>query len=470
VSYSSVTGAARYEMTVLGGAYMDSVGTSITTSCIGRGLNTGVQNWYSIQAVAPNGAKGRRATAQMAPVLPVNCSVLVQSDLFVQNISTPQAAVSTCAGGAISDSVRVVIKNAGATLFTNIVAGYSLDGGTPVISTVPGSIAAQQTKAFTFPTLVTISGAGGHTLKVWTQHNGDVVPGNDTSVRAIVVTNVPAMPLPVLQDFETATICDTTANCAATVCPLPGGWINSANGIVDSIDWRVWRGPTPTNNATGTTGPVMDFKPGIGSGRYIYLEADGCAGKRAYLISPCIDLAGVSDGLLRWGYHMRGAGTGELHVDIHSDGAWTLDAASPLIGAQGTGWLTGNLTLSSFANKVIQVRFRGVTGPTAQSDIALDGIEVVSASSLAAIDGAAIAVNIYPNPSTAGFSVMLTGLKGEVSLTVSDLAGRIVERQQVVPRGESASAMLEMRSAPAGVYFLTVRSTGGSLVRKLVRL
>ena len=474
VSYSSVAGAARYELTVLGSAYMDSVGTSTTTSCIGRGLNTGVQNWYSVQAVAPNGAKGRRATAQLAPVLPVNCPGAAAADLFVQSIITPGTAMSSCVGGSVSDSVRIVIKNGGATLFSNIAVGYSLDGGAAVTATVPGSILAQQTKAFTFPSPVVLTGTGSHTLKVWTQHNGDMVPGNDTATRSIVVTSVPSIPSWYsVENFETATICDTMANCGATSCPLPGNWTNEVNGGADSIDWRVWRGPTPTNASTGTTGPIMDFNPGIGSGKYIYLEADGCAGKTAHLVSPCFNVTPGGNGSstnLSWGYHMRGAGTGELHLDVHVDGAWMLDVIPPFIGAQGTGWMTGSHSLAAYLLKPIRVRFRGITGPTAQSDIALDGITIATPESIAEVPGESFSVSVFPNPSAAGFGVSLAGLTSDATLTVTDAAGRVVESTKAAKRGGVATSTLSMRGAPAGVYFLTVRSEDGSVVRKLVKL
>lgn len=468
VSYSSVSGAAGYVVTALGATYMDSVGSSSTTSAIARGLNTGVQNWYSVQAVAPNGARGRRAIAQIAPVVPFNCSV--PFDLALQSISSPASAISHCAGGASTDSVRIVVKNNGLTAMTGVTAGYSLDGSTPVTAVVPGTIAALSTRAFTFPTPLSLTGGGVYMLRVWAQASGDAVPGNDTVVQTIIINAATPTMLPVIQDFETATLCDTAANCEAVICALPGGWTNAASGDLDSVDWRVWRGPTPTNLATSTTGPIMDYKPGIGSGRYIYLEADGCAGKTAHLLSPCIDLTGVTDAQLRWGYHMMGSGIGELHVDVQADGVWNLDVATALVGAQGSMWKQGLLSLSTFHDKVIQLRFRGITGPTAQSDIALDGIEVTSVASVENTPVNGLSMTISPNPSAGDFIATLNGLKTEASLTITDIAGRVVGTTTVLPRAGAATVTLPLGNQPAGVYFLAARSAGGNWVRKLVRL
>jgi hypothetical protein len=362
-----------------------------------------------------------------------------------------------------------LIKNNGVSTFSNITAGYSVDGGVPIAALVPGTLSALASRTFTFPTPLTLAGAGTYTLKAWTQHGMDAVPANDTSVRTISVSASTPVTLPVMQDFETFALCDTAANCDVAVCALSSSWTNASIGA-DSVDWRVWRGPTPTNLATGTTGPFMDYKPGIGSGRYVYLEADGCAGKTAHLISPCINLAGVTDAELHWGYHMMGAGTGELHIDVHADGVWSLDVTTPLLGAQGTSWNAGTASLAAFAGKIIKVRFRGITGPTAQSDIAVDGIQLLSPASVTPRTVGILGVSIYPNPSATSFSVTLTGLNAPAQLTVSDVSGRIIEEQVAEPRAGAAQTTIQLRAAPAGVYFLSVRSTDGSVVRKLVKL
>ena len=56
--------------------------------------------------------------------------------------------------------------------------------------------------------------------------------------------------------------------------------------------------------------------------------------KIAHLTTPTIDLSGVTQPGLSFWYHMYGATTGELHVDVWSGGAWVLDVMPALIGQQ----------------------------------------------------------------------------------------------------------------------------------------
>jgi PKD repeat protein len=77
---------------------------------------------------------------------------------------------------------------------------------------------------------------------------------------------------------------------------------------------------------------------------------------------------------------MNGANMGTLHVDVLSNGAWTLDAMTAISGNQGNQWRQGNVNLGAYAGTVVNVRFRGETGSDFASDMALDDIGIVEAS------------------------------------------------------------------------------------------
>lgn len=467
VSYSAVPGASRYVVRVLGAAYMDSVASSTTTTCVVRGINTMQANWYSVQALASNGGKGRRATAQIAQAVPFNCTVV--NDLTVLSVQTPAASISQCTGGSTTDSVRVTLRNLGLSNFSNVSLFYSLNGGPAVSAVFAGSIPAGALRNFTFPAPLTLTGGGTYTLKIWAQHPADAVPANDTLTRTITVAQSPLVALPLTMNFESFSLCDTSANCGATVCTLGAGWSNAAG--VDSIDWRVWSGPTPSWTQTaGATGPSVDYNPGTAAGRYAYLEANGCFQKTAHLLSPCINLAGVSAADLRFAYHMLGAGTGALHVDVLSEGVWTMDVATPIAGNQGAGWKVANVSLpAQLMGKVINLRFRGVTGSSLESDIALDDISVFDPAGVGQAPSS-LAVDIFPNPSAGSFSLTMAGVKGSVELFVTDMNGRELERRAVEEKAGVVTTTVQLRNSAAGVYFLTIRSAEGVLVRKLVKL
>jgi PKD repeat protein len=156
---------------------------------------------------------------------------------------------------------------------------------------------------------------------------------------------------------------------------LSDGWLNETNGQGDDIDWRVDAGGTPSS----ATGPSGDHT--TGSGNYLYLEASaGCEGQWASLVSPCIDLTGVSAPTLSYWYHMYGGDMGELHVDLFDGNTWIEDVVPALAGDQGNAWVQQTYDLSAYSGQTINIRFRGLTGNGFESDLALDDIGIFDLS------------------------------------------------------------------------------------------
>ena len=210
------------------------------------------------------------------------------------------------------------------------------------------------------------------------QYTVTLTASNGNGTDQLVMTdyidiNEASISLPFYEDFESMSTCSTASNCGGTVCTLNNGWTNASNGTEDVMDWRVDSGGTPSNG----TGPNQDFNPGTGSGKYIYTEASSCFNQDAELISPCINLMGVSNPSLTFAYHMNGTDMGSLHIDILVDGIWQEDIIDPISGNQGSNWLQKTIPLTSFVDKLITLKFRGVTGPSYRSDIAIDDISIV---------------------------------------------------------------------------------------------
>lgn len=145
------------------------------------------------------------------------------------------------------------------------------------------------------------------------------------------------------------------------------------NGGGDDIDWTRLSGATPSSG----TGPSGDHT--TGSGSYVYTEAsaanNGSPNKTALLQSPCIDLTGANAANLTFWYHMFGTSVGSLDVEVSDDcSAWT--SLFSVSGDQGNQWLQANIDLSSHVGAVKTIRFRGVTGSSWSSDIAIDDIAI----------------------------------------------------------------------------------------------
>jgi|GEM_PF-2647792 len=154
---------------------------------------------------------------------------------------------------------------------------------------------------------------------------------------------------------------------------LGNGWTNEATSP------GVW---TADSAGTGSsnTGPSADHTLGTSSGVYLYREASNNTNEQADLTSPTIDLSGVSAATVEFYYHMYGEDMGELRVDVYSGGSWNLDVFPVLTGQQQTAsedpWIRARFDVSPYTTADFQVRFRGITGSSFTSDMAIDGFVV----------------------------------------------------------------------------------------------
>ena len=163
--------------------------------------------------------------------------------------------------------------------------------------------------------------------------------------------------------------------CASTVTSYPyaegfesgwGGWVNVSG---DDMDWTRDSGSTPSSS----TGPS-----GAHSGSYyLYTEASSpnYPNKTALLESPCLDLSSMEGAELTFWYHMYGSAMGSLSVEVSEDCKdWTTEWSQS--GDQGNGWHQARVNLVSYNGSTVKLRFRGVTGSSYRSDMAIDDVGV----------------------------------------------------------------------------------------------
>ncbi|MBL4655690.1 MAG: T9SS type A sorting domain-containing protein [Bacteroidia bacterium] len=174
---------------------------------------------------------------------------------------------------------------------------------------------------------------------------------------------------PYNEDFEAEPLCASTCS---TACALTGVWTNS---LSDNIDWIVDEGGTPSTS----TGPSIDNTTGSATGNYLYTEATGACSPsaEAILLGPCFNLTACSTPAINFYYHMFGSDMGTMFLEVEAipgSGTWT--TLWTLAGDQGDVWNLVNVSLIAYAGTTIQLRFRGVTGPSFQSDMAIDDINL----------------------------------------------------------------------------------------------
>ena len=80
-------------------------------------------------------------------------------------------------------------------------------------------------------------------------------------------------------------------------------------------------------------------------------------------------------------------------------------------------------------------------------------------------------VNIYPNPAEDVLNVSLSGkLRGNVSITMTDAVGRVVNTKQVSKMQSGLVEYFNIANYSRGVYFVRIDTDEGSLLRKIVKL
>ena len=175
-------------------------------------------------------------------------------------------------------------------------------------------------------------------------------------------------PLPVYTSFENESTCP---NSCGVVCNLAEGFLNDTT---DAVDWIVYSGNTPS----GSTGPSNDHTLGNNLGKYIFLEGSCPNGLEASLISPYLDLNGLSSPQLVFWYHMYGSDMDSLHIDIDTSGVWENDFIIPWTDNLNA-WQFKTVDLSSLLSaSQVRIRIRGRTGNGYRSDMALDDIGIIT--------------------------------------------------------------------------------------------
>lgn len=469
VSFDAVSGATGYYVSVLGTKYMDSVAYCPTNTCVVKNIDTRTGGRFTVTALGPNGARSKPALAVVYGAAPINCSA--PEDVAVETFVTPATnTVVDCQAGTTFDFVRVGIRN---NSFQPIGSGftfnYSVNGGTPIVHNYSNSIGTGFRDTVAFSTPLNLTTPGTYDIKAWLDWNSprNTILSTDTITMQKTIVHPGTMVDKKPEDFESFSLCATTPDCGLTICPLNGDWTNESNTI-DDIDWRIHSGPTPSRIATGNTGPQQDHNPGNNIGQYAYLEASGCNEQEGLLITPCIEVTS-SDYVIAFAYHMFGSDMGELHIDALVNGVWKKDIVSALSGNMGDQWHPTIVWLHSFLGEKINIGFRGVTGKGDLSDIAIDDISVYIAENITDVNNN-IAANIYPNPSDGIYNLNISGMDGDVELTVTDINGRVLQVKTLVAQSKHMSTAIDMSQQAPGVYLLTIKHEQGTINKKLVKM
>ena len=189
----------------------------------------------------------------------------------------------------------------------------------------------------------------------------------------------PVVTAPWTEDFEGPTF---VAGSHSAVLPTfdPCWTVIPVSGA--GYSWWVETDNTASFITGNSTGPSADHTTGVpGSGQYIYTEASsGSTGHQAEILTPLIDISGITNPALRFWRHFYGANIDEFFVEVDAGGGF-----QTIYQTQGPGpqtdetdpWVEEVLDLNAFAGSTaLQIRFRAIRGGGLVGDMALDDISV----------------------------------------------------------------------------------------------
>jgi subtilisin-like proprotein convertase family protein len=110
----------------------------------------------------------------------------VVTHIFANDIGVAEITGPDDGEGLGMEPVEITIENFGASPQSNFDVSYSIDGGTPVVETITGPLAAGATMPYTFTALGDFSVVGSHLLSSSTLLAGDSDTANNTSTRVVV--------------------------------------------------------------------------------------------------------------------------------------------------------------------------------------------------------------------------------------------------------------------------------------------
>ncbi len=152
-------------------------------------------------------------------------------------------------------------------------------------------------------------------------------------------------------------------------------WVQAREG--DDMNWST--GPSTPSSSTGPDGAQ--------SGQtFMYFESSlkYTSSDEAILLSPCYDFTGLTDADITFYYHMHGANTGTLKLDISVDDGVNWTNLFTISGEQhaygSTPWTLKSINLNSYIRQKAQLRFKAIGTGSSKSDISIDNVTVSGSS------------------------------------------------------------------------------------------
>ena len=377
LAWDSVHNVSHYVVYKYNAGAMDSIGMATDTFFVADKADySSNDEWYAVAPILGNSI-GVRSDAYNKPKGIFNCNLT--DDIDIVTMSSPSSYGMPDCYPTSNVPVSINLRNHGSNDAFNFVVSYSLNGGAAIADTVKDTIPPGAEYLHEFQNSgINMQALTNYDFEFLVDYDLDRNPLNDTlRIRTRLVSST-QYSIPYLNNFEGFSACGTSSNCGQTLCNLNDGWNNLSNLHIDDHDWRVTSGPSPS---TGT-GPNQDFLPGNATGQYLYLEASsGCDSSEAILLSPCLYIdTSASQPTIEYAYHMLGSNMGKLNVDLITEAGEIINVVPEVSGNQGANWVVQQIDMLAYKGQVVTLRFKGKTGNSYESDLALDYFNLFDAA------------------------------------------------------------------------------------------
>lgn len=375
------------------------------------------------------------------------------NDASIAEVIVPQTGC-----GLTSDSIRVIITNAGTAVLNSVPVAYEVNGGTPVTDISNTPLNPGDSVLFTFGTTVNFAVAGDYDIVAYSDLVMDGDRNNDTTAASL--TSVPTVSFPYVENFETSN----------------GGW------VVEGAN-PTWQWGAPASSPINTAGQGLNSWVTNLTGQYNNSE-------NSFLVSPCIDLSGqTNDPTLTFlQTFITESCCDEGWVDMSLDGGLTWNklvdngSARNWYNDTGNQWWDGsnasgagvydtvsNVLTGAAGNANVRIRFAfSSDGSVTEQGFAIDSINIDISTSIASVDhDDALKFAVYPNPNEGVFTLVAPESNKSINVEILDTKGQLVFNT-ILKSNSVRNNTIDLSNNAKGVYFIKISDDNSSYVEKLV--
>ncbi|MDD2530642.1 MAG: T9SS type A sorting domain-containing protein, partial [Bacteroidales bacterium] len=130
---------------------------------------------------------------------------------------------------------------------------------------------------------------------------------------------------------------------------------------------------------------------------------------------------------------------------------------------------TGTTEISAEATNLVQNTAYNVRAYARTSSDTYYGNELnFSTLTLYTIDQTPVTIMMYPNPASQETKLVVTGLQGEVKITISDVQGRIINTMSSKANNDKVEETINVSSLAKGVYYVRLQNESINRTQKLI--